>query len=124
MTLRVAAPLVFVGCLSCGGRTGTEPSDGGDASGSFDGSAAADTPTDRKDVPEATPDSPSIDLPPCGNDTDCDFGQTCQQGYCCAGTFDGAHCTCGDGPGCKLPLTCCMPNWYQDGGCHSRCYPM
>jgi hypothetical protein len=58
-------------------------------------------------------------LPTCQDDKDCDGYSTCQQGYCCSGTFDGEECTCGDGPGCWVLALCCLAS--GPGGLKEKC---
>jgi len=84
--------------IACGGRAIISPDAGDD-----DGSVASDGA--RGDA-EVSSDA-NNGLPRCKEHRDCFWGQDCQFGFCCAGTFDGGQCRCGSAPGCTIGYSCC-----------------
>lgn len=96
-------PLILA-LLNCGGVAVLDPTtDAADAS---------------LDISTETSEALDAGLPPCKSTGDCFGAESCQDGWCCAGTLVGSECACGDGPGCDLQHWCAIG---VDGG--QSCIP-
>jgi hypothetical protein len=120
--------LVFVLTVACGGqvvvpdRLDAEPS--GDTAVEATGDAASGDASDvGRDTAEGRADTsvlPRCSLPEGEWCTGIGAG-TCQKGFCCDGSFDGVHCTCGAGSGCDLWHVCCPDPACPSGSCTPEC---